>query len=72
MKWSSHDSNMSAFIHPLGFAAPMVPGGAPLSMWLRKFTRGNISNGGILFPTALIAPHSVLARIWIFPKKGVI
>ena len=59
MKWSSQDSNSSALIHPLGFAAPIVPGGAPLSMWLRKFTRGNMSKGGILLPTALIAPTNV-------------
>ncbi|KAJ8385761.1 hypothetical protein AAFF_G00182790, partial [Aldrovandia affinis] len=49
----------TSFIHPDGFAAPLLPGGPLFKKWSRKLTRGNMKYGGILFPVADTAQASV-------------
>ena len=49
----------TSFIHPEGFACPLLPGGPLIRKWLRKLTLGKIKYGGILFPVAETAQASV-------------
>lgn len=55
IKCSMNATNKLSFDHPDGFAAPMLPSGAPCSIKSLKLTLGNISIGGKNPPPALQA-----------------
>ena len=57
-----YKKKLSAVIQPLGCTAPSVPGGAPITIGLLKFTLGNTIKGGIELPAAFIV-HSTVTSV---------
>lgn len=60
VKCSKHSTNRDFVIQPPEREpSPFVPGGAFIVIWSWKFTRGNIRQGGMLFPMALTIANIV-------------
>ena len=61
-KCCMNSRKFSEVIQPVAFGCPVaaVPGGAVDSHWDWKLTHGNTKKGGIAFPRALTAQHSVM------------